>query len=95
MIDFLKQVFNAQEVMRLAATYQRAIAVGATSVQAPVGQFYGDRSGGVKDPCGNLCREAHRGCAAGRVEASCRGGDAEGWRLRLAWQPNVGSLLLD
>lgn len=54
MIDFLKQVFNAQEVMRLAATYQRAIAVGATSVQAPVGQFYGDRSGGVKDPCGNL-----------------------------------------
>ncbi len=95
-IDFLKEVFNAQEVMRLAApggrighaemrigdsvvmlgdahgehkpmqamlhvyvddadaTYQRAVAAGATSVQAPVDQFYGDRSGGVKDPCGNL-----------------------------------------
>ncbi len=36
------------------ATYQRAVAAGATSVQAPTDQFYGDRSGGVKDPCGNL-----------------------------------------
>ena len=96
MIDFLKEVFNAQEVMRLAApsgrighaevrigdsvvmlgdahgehkpmqamlhvyvddadaTYERAVAAGATSVQAPVDQFYGDRSGGVKDRCGNL-----------------------------------------
>ena len=36
------------------ATYQRALAAGATSVQAPTDQFYGDRSGGVKDPCGNL-----------------------------------------
>ncbi len=95
-IDFLKEVFNAQEVMRLAApqgrighaemrigdlvvmlgdahdghkpmqamlhvyvddadaTYQRAVAAGAPSVQAPTDQFYGDRSGGVKDPCGNL-----------------------------------------
>ena len=95
-IDVLKEVFNAQEVMRLAApqgrighaemrigdlvvmlgdahdghkpmqamlhvyvddadaTYQRAVAAGAPSVQAPTDQFYGDRSGGVKDPCGNL-----------------------------------------
>jgi PhnB protein len=95
-IDFLKEVFNAQEVMRLAAprgrightemrigdslvmlgdahdghppmqamlhvyvddadaTYQRAVAAGAPSVQAPADQFYGDRSGAVKDPCGNL-----------------------------------------
>ncbi len=36
------------------ATYQRALAAGATSVQAPKDQFYGDRSGGVRDACGNL-----------------------------------------
>jgi len=36
------------------ATFQRALAAGATSVQAPADQFYGDRSGGVNDPCGNL-----------------------------------------
>lgn len=36
------------------ATYQRALGAGATSVQAPADQFYGDRSGGVRDPCGNL-----------------------------------------
>jgi PhnB protein len=94
-IDFLKQVFNAQEMMRLAApggrighaemrigdsvvmlgdahdghppmqamlyvyvddadaTYHRAVGNGATSVQALADQFYGDRSGAVKDPCGN------------------------------------------
>jgi len=96
LIDFLKEVFDAQEVERLAApgdrighaeirigdsvimlgdahgehkpmqtmlyvyvddadaVYQRALAAGATSVQAPVDQFYGDRSGGVKDAFGNL-----------------------------------------
>jgi PhnB protein len=94
-IDFLKQVFNAEEVMRLAAPggrighaemrigdsvvmlgdahdghppmqamlhvyvddadaiHQRAVGTGATSVQAPADQFYGDRSGAVKDPWGN------------------------------------------
>jgi PhnB protein len=36
------------------ATYQRALAAGATQVQPVADQFYGDRSGGVKDPCGNL-----------------------------------------
>jgi len=36
------------------ASYQRALAAGGTSVQAPTDHFYGDRSGGVKDPCGNV-----------------------------------------
>lgn len=36
------------------ATYQIALSAGAKSVQAPQDHFYGDRSGGVKDPCGNV-----------------------------------------
>jgi len=36
------------------ATFQRAVAAGGTSVQPPTDHFYGDRSGGVKDPCGNV-----------------------------------------
>jgi uncharacterized glyoxalase superfamily protein PhnB len=36
------------------ASFQRALAAGGTSVQAPTDHFYGDRSGGVKDPCGNV-----------------------------------------
>ncbi|MGH7080435.1 MAG: VOC family protein [Acetobacteraceae bacterium] len=36
------------------ATYRRALAAGAISVQAVANQFYGDRSGGVRDPCGNV-----------------------------------------
>jgi PhnB protein len=34
------------------AKYQRAIAAGGKSVTEPADQFYGDRSGGVKDPSG-------------------------------------------
>jgi len=33
--------------------YRRAIAAGAESVMPVTTQFYGDRSGGVKDMCGN------------------------------------------
>lgn len=36
------------------ATYERALEAGATSVQEPADQFYGDRSGGVRDPVGNV-----------------------------------------
>jgi PhnB protein len=35
-------------------TYRRALEAGATSVQELADQFYGDRSGGVRDPVGNL-----------------------------------------
>ena len=34
------------------ATYKRAIEAGATSISEPKDQFYGDRSGGVKDASG-------------------------------------------
>jgi PhnB protein len=36
------------------ATYQKALAVGATSAMEPADQFYGDRHGGVKDEFGNF-----------------------------------------
>jgi len=35
------------------AVYKRALQAGATSLREPADQFYGDRSGGVKDPVGN------------------------------------------
>ncbi len=35
------------------AVYRSAMAAGATSIREPADQFYGDRSGGVRDICGN------------------------------------------
>ena len=35
------------------SVYQRAIKAGGKSVMEPTDMFYGDRSGGVKDPAGN------------------------------------------
>jgi PhnB protein len=35
------------------STYRRAIQAGGTSLREPETAFYGDRTAGVKDPCGN------------------------------------------
>lgn len=35
------------------ATYQRALAAGGTSVAEPKNQFFGDRTGSIRDPSGN------------------------------------------
>lgn len=35
------------------AVYHQALKAGATSITEPADQFYGDRHGAVKDPCGN------------------------------------------
>jgi PhnB protein len=40
-------------VPNVDAAYQMALKAGATSVMEPADQFYGDRSGGVKDATGN------------------------------------------
>jgi uncharacterized glyoxalase superfamily protein PhnB len=42
------------------ATYRRAIAAGAESIEEPLDTPYGDRRGMVEDPCGNVWRIAHR-----------------------------------
>src|SRR5229473_2763664 len=34
-------------------TFKRALEAGASSIQEPADQFYGDRTAGVKDPTGN------------------------------------------
>lgn len=38
------------------AVYNRALKAGATSLRKPTDEFYGDRSGGVKDQFGNQWR---------------------------------------
>ena len=40
-------------VPNVDAAYQLALKAGATSIMEPADQFYGDRSGGVKDTAGN------------------------------------------
>ena len=40
-------------VPNVDAVYQKALKAGGTSVMEPTDMFYGDRSGGVKDPSGN------------------------------------------
>ena len=36
------------------AVFKKAVAAGGTPIQEPADQFYGDRSGAVKDPTGNI-----------------------------------------
>ena len=40
-------------VENVDAVFRAAIEAGGTSILEPVDQFYGDRSGGLTDPCGN------------------------------------------
>jgi uncharacterized glyoxalase superfamily protein PhnB len=40
-------------VPNVDSVYQRAVAAGGTALEEPKDKFYGDRSGGVKDPSGN------------------------------------------
>jgi uncharacterized glyoxalase superfamily protein PhnB len=40
-------------VPNVDAVYQKALKAGATSLMEPADQFYGDRSGSVRDPAGN------------------------------------------
>jgi uncharacterized glyoxalase superfamily protein PhnB len=35
------------------AVFRQAVAAGGAAIREPADQFYGDRSGGVKDPLGN------------------------------------------
>ncbi|HBB86797.1 MAG TPA: bleomycin resistance protein [Blastocatellia bacterium] len=42
------------------ATYQRALAAGAVSLEEPWDTPYGDRRGMVQDPCGNVWQIATR-----------------------------------
>ena len=44
--------------------YQREIAAGATSLEAPIDTPYGDRRDMVRDPFGNIFQIAHRIAAA-------------------------------
>jgi uncharacterized glyoxalase superfamily protein PhnB len=51
-----KPVWNAMLYLYVPdadATNKQALAAGATNVQEPADQFYGDRSGGVADTFGN------------------------------------------
>lgn len=41
-------------------TYQRALAAGAISLEAPLNTRYGDRRAMVRDPLGNVFQIAHR-----------------------------------
>lgn len=59
MIGGSEQITETPSILHLYvedadAVYERAVAAGAVSLQAPVDQFYGDREAGMKDPGGNI-----------------------------------------
>ena len=64
------------------ASFQRALAAGGSSVQAPTDHFYGDRKRRREGPVRQCLvhRHARRGCVTGRTEAPRARGDAEGGR---------------
>lgn len=72
------------------AAYQRAIAAGASSIRPPADQFYGERSGSVKDPFGNHWYIA-KAIGAG-VETHVARGLNE---VNLCLHPNGASELID
>lgn len=49
-----RTAFVYVQVADCDATYQKAVAAGATPVMPPADQFYGARDGGVEDFAGNL-----------------------------------------
>ncbi len=51
--DMLRPAFLYVMVEDVDAAFARAVAHGATPLQPVEDQFYGDRAGGVADPCGN------------------------------------------
>ena len=41
------------------SAYQQAVKAGGKKIMEPMDMFYGDRSGGVKDPSGNIVVHRH------------------------------------
>ena len=80
------------------AAYQLALNEGATSIMEPADQFYGDRSGGVRDPAGYswffgpASRTSHRPLKnALRNPSRNRARQHGAWRDGLGVSPRVSS----
>ena len=69
------------------ATYHRALESGATSLQEPADQFYGDRTAGVRDPLGNVWWIAKHVEDVPEDEMAKR---SEEWAKQTAQQPSQG-----